>query len=197
MTLPQLPTDNLYKFMFLAGITIMGASSFLYIDKYNEIQTSLDSIEMDVVNSKLAFYKDSINIRYDLAIIDQLQKEDSISISKLKQSGINLNKIGTPEIAGIEANLESTNNKLIKAKRRLLDSKISDHITSESIAYKLKKIRQKTTFLIWVSIFCGVSFILGFIISKHGYNLWQSKVQKPNDQKLAMELKKLISEEVK
>lgn len=63
MLLPQIPTDNLYKFLFVAGLTIMGASSLLYINKYGVIKDKLDLIKTDIINFEINTSADSLTRR--------------------------------------------------------------------------------------------------------------------------------------
>jgi hypothetical protein len=48
MDFPNLPTDNLYKFMALGGLALIIASLVVYASFYTKLQTAMDALAVDV-----------------------------------------------------------------------------------------------------------------------------------------------------
>ncbi len=47
--LPNLPTDNLYKFVFVAGLTIILSSAIIFVTQHNIISTEIDNVELEII----------------------------------------------------------------------------------------------------------------------------------------------------
>ena len=67
MELTSLPTDNLYKFMFIAGLAIILATSIIYIEQYNILKENINKVALEVekaeLQSKISSDEDSIIIK--------------------------------------------------------------------------------------------------------------------------------------
>lgn len=48
MILSHLPTDNLYKFHFIAGLTIMMTTAILFINKVVDIQEQIHTLKYEI-----------------------------------------------------------------------------------------------------------------------------------------------------
>jgi hypothetical protein len=196
MLLPQIPTDNLYKFIFVAGLTIIGASSLLYINEYSAINNKLDSIEMDIFNNEINFLRDSLTINFEMDRMQEFANHDSAKAERMKLF-LNENKGNNqPAIAEANTSLIQLTKELMSFEKNVNQKKIVAIIESKKIKQKLKKLRESTIYLIIISIFCGVSFCIGFFLTIRGYKRWSMYVQKPTDERIKIELAKLKSSKI-
>jgi len=46
--LPNIPTDNLYKFIFIAGLTLILSGIVLFTTQYNSINNNIDKLSFEV-----------------------------------------------------------------------------------------------------------------------------------------------------
>ena len=196
MFLPQFPTDNLYKFIFIAGLTIMGATTFLYIEKFGEINNKLDNIETDLLNTNLAFYSDSIKNSFEIENINIILDRGSEEIKKLnKYTKLkNQKSVIKPRLDKLDDDMLVVDKLLSQQRKFVLENKISSHIDSVKLDHKLKKLEEENKLLFWFSIFCGIIFFCGFKMSVYGYRMWNRKVQKIIDEQLICELEKIRRE---
>jgi hypothetical protein len=148
MVLPQFPTDSLYKFIFISGLTIMAASSILFITKSEKISNKLDSIEMDILNSELTSYSDSTYMVYAAENVDELLKQDSINVLHLGEQLNKNKKTRIPDSVFISAknHIFITQAKIRDERKEILEKKISQHIESVRMKFKLKKVSEDTKF---------------------------------------------------
>ena len=80
-TIPNIPTDNLYKFIALSGIAILMFSIYLYVNKGYEIKNSLRETEM-----KLAILEVKTEIiSWDSTIYEHYKKLASDSLVSNKE----------------------------------------------------------------------------------------------------------------
>lgn len=62
MTIPSVPTDNLYKFLAVFGLILIVYSSYMYDQSNSDIFTKLDKLEAKESINKLKVEKDSTSI---------------------------------------------------------------------------------------------------------------------------------------
>lgn len=197
MVLPNLPTDNLYKFLFIGGMTLTITAVILSrnlggerLQKGEEINLSLKKLAIEYKLesehiedlgeiSKMRRMKDSLSFNFDSTTIDR-KNADSVKafehrlltkfesfISKQEQ---HFQMLREPHkaLALIDAEVESKNRFYLS----------NDKIYKNEMSI--------LNFL----------FYLGWIITCLGVYLWNRKVQVPLDKRTALELK-LLELEVK
>jgi len=200
MEIPNLPTDNLYKFMATSGvvIVIVGFLMNYYgtkdsISELNKIKTencllefdienlkksdSLISIELDKLESDFKKYdlvNDSIHEKINIAEIKSFYKEQ-----KNRDLFVFLNTYRGdifPEIRKLEEI------KLKRAKRDELEQSIKRNEILLNERYRIwESANSRMNILIWMwSIFNGI----GALIASIGFILWYRRVQKYMDQEL-------------
>lgn len=83
---------------------------------------------------------------------------------------------------------------LWSAKKNYNEGKIASLREKKLIEQQYKKLNRETRFFLVLSLFCGISFLIGLRLTFRGYNLWNEKVQKPADERMRVELSKLKSQ---
>jgi hypothetical protein len=193
--LPQIPTDNLYKFLFIAGLTLAFASSVLYITKYSAIREELDAIELKLVNGKVAFLKDSLIMDLELERINELQNEDSSRIGDLEKLIRRNEKVKESELEQISLNLSERKKNIWDAKKNYIERYTSSRSRTKIILYRLDKQKEENRLLLFVGFFSAAVFLIGIRLAYYGYLKWYDKVQKPTDEKIKYELENLKASE--
>lgn len=190
MVLPQFPTDNLYKFIFIAGLTIIGASTFLYVEKYGEIKNKYDIIETDLLNIDLAFYTDSTRNSVKIQNLKIILQKVSEEFEKLKKdiNSNNQKSVIKPRFDKLDDDMLTMKKLESQCDKFILEFKISSHIKHEKISHKLKILDKESKLLDRLFITSGLFFICGFSLSFYGGQRWYTKVQKIIDEKLICEL---------
>lgn len=208
-TIPNVPTDNLYKFYALSGIIIVVFSVSIRIYSNASIEEQLVTLDYDIALIKFErdnLLKDSNDWSEKAKIVDKmLEKHKPIdTLFYIKESTFDnqiyemQNNPGyrdylafvfkyydhiLPEAEKLEQ-LKKYNESL-KLNGREIDKK------GIEIDYKLKKLKLKIDdqkIINYTTIF----FIgLGLFLSIYGFNLWKKKVQNPIDKKLALDLSQL------
>ncbi len=174
MTIPNLPTDNLYKFIALSGVIIMIASVVLYLNQYNILRNDINELETEEI-------KTNHEITYG--------EEDSKNLSK-KVFGLSerIEKIkNSKDEITIKQNTEELENEL----NRLTKITRSLKLNNELFGHKLKIAAKKNSTLFTITIFLSVFFLCGFFMAFGGFSKWYHFVQKISDEKIALELKEL------
>ncbi len=163
-----LPTDNLYKFLAIAGLIIVGFSMY-----YTE--TLLRTLE-----------RDNIDIATDLAVgkaemefwQSRKEKLENITKNSIAQQQSrhkpDSNKLKLPYSAQELKNIEDETEQL---KRDL-------KITDAKILGKLQKTKQLTSQFKETFFFVKILIVIGLILTTLGFLLWYLKVQMLLDRKL-------------
>ena len=203
MNIPNLPTDNLYKFKFISGVLILAFAAYIYV---TEVNYSFSNIIKSSISSK----------KLDLQISLRENKLNEIKIEELKLK-INTINLSLSErfylenyLSGQKAYIDSVystiniDNNILAIKRnnqnieRLENEAkvINNEIANNLIELKLCITRSSydTIVLIITSIITFILIFYGRRITKSGYNEWHELVQKPIDEKLFLELKIMKSE---
>lgn len=178
-SLPTLPTDNLYKFLFISGLTIMLAAVLFGFNEYNKVTEKINSIELSLAN-------DSLENAFILEDEKELYKESELLSSKVE----NLDSLQS--MISAEVNLLKITSDSIGKTNKALNLKIRQakiHSTTNSL--KLNFLANDYR-LLKLTIFISVlAFVVGCYLSKLGYNKWRVLVQKPLDEKLMLEVEEL------
>lgn len=208
MNIPNIPTDNYYKFFALSGVTIALSSILFYSSKINSLYDEIDLINTEVSALEL----EAKFLVQDRKIIEtKLTELEKIlpNTSKLNADSIILKQfIEQKEYFLREKNYRDYYEFLFKYEDKLLPFKSKlDFIESETdriskmnrefenkasiIGIKNDILKRKNKRLLIISFILSVLTIIGYNIAKYGFKQWYNKVQKPSDEKLELELKRL------
>jgi hypothetical protein len=226
MTIPGLPTDNLYKFKALGGLTLLIVALILYVtelDKmFSEIFTlrtdiDIENTEMDILirarNAVDADYKEiSLDIdknKKDIAELNNNCVSDTI-LSKDNEFGLLFNYIKSKDKEearrDIEFRLKHRKEFLpVIEKFDLVQKKWEENQNlKDKIKFKVIQNTGKVNYLIFKSIIFGllsllviISFRFGIRLANSGFRDWKEKVQDLQDEKLKLEIKNLRESKVK
>lgn len=210
MTIPSLPTDNLYKFLALAGVAIVIAAGAIYFDKSQDLKKDEEALTQEIVtltgeqkslNADLTALlnktEDLIKSFYPAAIAEDSVKLDSARKADLIK--VDNNKLNSTAYMMV---LESLPEKYLKLSEKLhfanlrrleeldkiqrqLDrkSEFQDLKVSQQVR-KRRELRELTNAIIGSGIF-------GLLLASFGFLQWYFKIQVLNDETLQLELKRL------
>lgn len=180
LTIPNLPTDNLYKFCAISGLVIILFSIIFTVVYVTELQ------------------EESI-------LLEALAQETQVDLNYLEQANLRVeNKLKHFEKFSSGNNFEfpykHTDEKISETEEfkelKQLITKLE--INSKELKYKsieLKKnlkLSSKKIFNLYFIIFIGIILsISGYSLAKFGFVRWNNLVQKPNDERIRSELEKL------
>lgn len=175
MTLPELPTDNLYKFMSIFGLLLFFSSYYFLWIKYTQIQPAIFDLEEEISvfeleNKYLSEDLDSLDkniqmLEQEVNGLDKLPTEN-LTRKSVSESGIKLNSIKDKiyQLKDLKRNSEK--------KTIILNNKVN---RLEQLGHENKTI--------------GVVFLVistvGLIFSVQGLKLWYQRLQRPLDKRLS------------
>lgn len=169
--LPNLPTDNLYKFMALSGILLSITSYVLFFSVFHFVLDN--SLELRIDQNKLKFDQNILNNELDL-----LNRETSIAATLVEKGDIDTIE-SSQLIAKIQKEMLS-----IFEKSKSVDLSLSNFDARASVIDIYNK---EENLAIDVMKFFSC---FGFLISFLGFILWYAKLQRYQDQILAGEADK-------
>lgn len=167
-SLENLPSDNLYKFIFFVGITLVIASIILVITQYDKI-----------INKADQFHEETIFLQNDINFVQEKIKKLDSTLTKVEQAS-GADKISNRNLSS----MESIRNKLDE----LCDLKHKITIKGELLVLRFSQIKRENYRLF---IYMAIAVIMlgsGLFLSCNGFNNWYSKIQKPLDDKLNLEI---------
>lgn len=168
MTLPNLPTDNLYKFIFLAGLTIIFSSIILYVTQSYQIEGKLDLLEIEAASADM-----------EVTFLDEDADLLMGKVENIERKHLMINK---GELDSIQKN----NNELRTISRRVKLNRSLNNVKLQILKREIKK-------LTFMSIWTPIAAFIGALIALWSGFKWYYLVQKPMDQKIQFELKELQS----
>jgi hypothetical protein len=185
--LPQLPTDNLYKFMALSGMAIILAC---LIPVYHLQKLRLDVIRLDGEADRLIAEANWIS-----SDIEKTQKH----IDELNRHIAALEGLSTSDILGGSRVIKEKRDEAseVKAELMKLEPKLSElnelkrkqTLTMMNINSRTK---EKAYLLSIIRIGFGAStiwFFAGLFLTCKGFHLWYKKLQVPQDKLLQKQAK--------
>ena len=203
--IPNLPTDNLYKFKFLGGISILLFAAYIYSTQLINSYSKLTESKIEV--KKLEFRKDLItdNIKETKKEISELRKKfEFVNLDK-KNNEVDFETFKTNILndKNYREYLVFTStyqyllpggssfkkiDKLTSDAEQLLKEFEKNSINIEALFFQSEYESKKLGF---VSIMFLILCYFGLKYIKIGYNEWFEFVQKPSDEKLKLEIEKL------
>ncbi len=198
MELPQLPTDNLYKFMALSGIILVAISLLPFLHAH-ELRLEIIRLEGDV---------SILRQQVDWTIIDmnELQHESQSlkqRVEKLKERALERDSATTTEksaseireeVEEIGEDLQDTVDERLKIEYRLAEiGEINQkyaiaNLQLETRNKELKYLNAELSREFYVGMcFCGC----GIFMSYMGFRLWYKKLQVWQDRIIQMKAKEV------
>lgn len=180
MEIPNIPTDNLYKFKAISGIAliIFILTSILYLqkDKYSnliEIAKESDFYKIDSLRTSDSIYYYNAILAIEKISFLQKYNIQYDSISKRKPI------LNQPSIDKVERIL------LIEQKIKELKNKIVLKKTQINVKSKTENSKELLLKIIYVFLFALLIF--GIFLSSSGFYQWYNRTQKYYDKKLKKE----------
>ena len=177
MNIPNLPTDNLYKFMALSGLAIFLLSIVFPLRQVNDIKLKMIEIETQVEMFKLESEKFGDDVMDALSTKGNLKpKEQAYFRNYLK--GL-LNREDFEDIAKDWAKGEPILSIQEQALFRSQRNKIMKEVAE--VRGQQKRIELLTNQLRTYYIIIRIGGLLGSTISILGFYFWYFLIQRPND----------------
>lgn len=207
ISLPNIPTDNLYKFTFVAGLTIILTALIILVTLYNSITNSVDKLEFEVgkTESESAYLiKEETELGIELKAINKKTSNFSSDTSAINQYNINDLKINQlhnkdyREYLGFifahksdlipyydELGKLAKTNEILRAKEKQIT------LNGDIVILKSRQLKSEAERRLVISSLLCIMIFIGGIIAYFGYQKWYLLVQKPSDEKLKLELEEL------
>lgn len=206
ITIPNLPTDNLYKFLFIAGVILIISGFIIFTTQYKTLYGKIEDIELQIqhIETETNFLKqDNVEFITEskkiLKKLKEIKNIDSIDFNtKLQNLKDNLYDKEYREYFSfiIEHKKdilpfyeESKKLEIINEQYHTKDRQITTNLNMARV--KNKQLNRGITVLAILGIMTVLLTCFGYIIAKYGYKKWHILVQNPIDEKLQIELKQL------
>jgi len=173
--IPEVPTDNLYKFIAIFGLAIFSLAVYAFVDNQQVFEESIE--ESNKTQAK-ALFEESQNVSKEI-ILDERIKILHMKI-KFKYGINNTSTISEKDYQKIEDKEQFENDydnlKEIELQRLLLhDNKFHSKLASDKIH---NSVTTYSTFPI------GILTLIGIILMSGGFSLWYYRTQKYYDREI-------------
>lgn len=180
--IPNLPTDSLYKFMFVGGLVMIISGYYLNHNLQNEVLEDLNKIHSSQIEYRLFTSLDSIRDKTSSRKFDREYNKISHSLKN--------NNLESAQKSTIK--LDSLLEKDLQVMEKLISSRIKsaqDSVKLVEIGYSLNEVSKLYKYLM----------ILGTIINFVGGICWYKKIQEPQDRmtKIQLEMMEIELEKAK
>ncbi len=169
MHFPNLPTDNLYKFLALSGVVVVLVSIFYPISRLGELRQK------------------AIELAAEIKILDLESKRLTVNHSQLER-----------EVAAFEKQLSAAEKEkrptpgdidsIEKIHNQLRTRALKLETSNDDLQVKLVKVSAKNDQLVqlvrYVEYFVNVMYggiVIGVLLAWVGFGLWYVRVQRPQD----------------
>lgn len=171
MEIPQLPTDSLYKFFAVAGVTISLFFAYFAIQKNIELDklTADTSIKVALNMTESAIYKQKIDYLKEL-LENRYEDSKGATLSKDSRGIVYTNS----DIIALKTDI---NNRFDKSR---LESTKNDKLFK-------KHEELMTSYKIIIPV-CYIFFVIGIVIAGIGLYCWKKRIQDLEDEILALTL---------
>jgi len=201
MEIPNLPTDNLYKFMALAGLTVIIISFSLMSHFTNTIKNEKNEIELEICQlnaeksgtekKRLALYNELIALKCDLLRYKPDTIEKIVDLNELNRKLQNANYRDFKEFYFKYQDQLMPQERLfreISEKSKVIeDYDYNNQIKDAIIQKKSSFYSEKEDDLKRLRFIEFLSIAFGAFISAYGFLFWYFKMQKYLDKKLKKE----------
>jgi len=170
MQLPNLPTDNLYKFIAISGLLLIFLSTVLPLWLIHNME--LELIETEEERDFISYELEILN--NEIKLLEKQEEFLQALSSNTKRDLTKLNNKETKDIGKAEQ-------KTIDIRKELMKSKIK----SEKLSYLVSEIT-KLKLVIFIGNFIGIMF------TSYGFSLWYRRLQKYQDEIIKNEARKQL-----
>ena len=208
-TLPPLPTDNLYKFYAISGLSLILTSIIFYYLSYNEIYSDIDKLKLDVALTEV----DASHIKFDVGEMEKKLQKASDANPILK-SKVNLDSLQYASFYALkEALIKDKNLRDYYEFQFKYEDKLVPGLSESNerggkiealhklnrelekrvaiISTKSTLITSKNDRMFQLGIILSLCLAAGGALTRYGFSKWQKLVQNPIDEKLSLELEDL------
>lgn len=208
MEIPNIPTDNYYKFLSLSGILIMVVTMFFCVNQQNSLSTEIENINFELTKLELErkfLTEDSKKVEIQIEDLEKHANKIDVkapdkevsNFFKFNQTSIQNDKNFRDYLEFLFKYKEEMIPEITKAEKIKIELEKQKKLERE-LQFKIVSIDLKTKLLgskINTSLFINVTgvlfFVGGCIISRRGFKNWYLLVQKPSDEKLQLEVDEL------
>ncbi len=165
MAFPSLPTDNLYKFMALAGIVIVALSAYFAGSRISEVTDRIIDVQenIEIADANVASLQRKA---------ERLEKMVAASIQSTTGGSI-------PDHSKLT--IQYSKEELIVLRREASDAVTEQRIQVVHLEAANKRVKLLNERLPTILGSCVILGIVGLILAVSGFSLWYVKVQKPLD----------------
>ena len=206
-TIPNLPTDNLYKFYAITGVSISLFSFVFVILCYLNLINDIDNLNArtEILTLEAIFLKEDIKEYKNLKV--ELTEEyksyefppaDSIG-NKYELRKFQLEKLRTDSsyrdylkfLEDYESQvfpILKTAKELLELGENIISAKRKYELKDSELQYKREKSKKKLLELVLIYIIGVIALFYGYKLARKGFRLWKINVQEIIDEKLKLEL---------
>lgn len=169
--IPNLPTDNLYKFIALSGVFLLCFSMYFVKDKIYTLGERVyeENLKIAELTIKINFFKEDISAFKKLSKNTVLAQQGKLQEDNSKISIY----INDAEFKELRRTIKSKQLQIqIDSEKIKISLKYTQHLLNEVESYNNQL------------YFWSITFLL---MSAYGFQMWYKKVQKPLDLKIATE----------
>ena len=161
----NLPTDNLYKFLALSGLVVIGYSNYYFKKSENELSQNVYVLKTEI-------------------------DEHAIRVEALKDTGKRFRELldntiadqsGTYERDPKKLELEYTDDEIKEIQNKIRESLMESQIQTSKYKNSNNRLLKLQQELEWLRVLYKIATAAGFILTVIGFRLWYTRVQKPQD----------------
>ena len=167
----NLPTDNLYKFLAIAGLFVVGYSNYFFHKA--DVELSLNVYLEETKSSEYRIRSNGLS-------------EHSENIRDLVENSIAVGN-GTYTYNKDKLQLEYSNDEIKNLIRNLEESLIETKVLLSNTEKSLVRLKHLTAQLKLYGILRMIFTLIGVVLTYFGFKLWYDRVQKPQDEILQAE----------
>lgn len=176
----QIPTDNLYKFIFVTGIVFIFSSSYLFVNKVSELNNQLETVEYKQTLLEIDFYKDSLKNELQKEFINSKKETFEKNSQILKNRTISLEK---KQLETFQYELGELEDSITAYSFALIEMQGNLYAKQQEIKFELRSSDRLLTQLKIFSVISIFGFIIGIATTLFGYQRWLFRIQIPSEKK--------------
>ncbi|MES2331195.1 MAG: hypothetical protein V4539_16440 [Bacteroidota bacterium] len=202
MAIPSFPTDNLYKFIFIGGLTLCIGCLVLLATQANIILTEVDAGNLELVEmtARDTILKREISVlenaaellvkkraRFDADSVDSYEQFKNVvrdaQNNKNYREYLDFTYRNRAFLLPYYAETEELN----KNRKEIIDKTNERQVKSAMIGARSKVIFSHYSDLKYLLIYCTIFFLIGLYMLVKGYRLWYHNLQYYLDEKVRLE----------
>lgn len=181
MMIPQLPTDNLYKFMFLSGLTIMALCGSAYFNRYTTLKQEINSLDEMLFKMDISSIADSTRRNFEYDLLETEIKNEERALKKILTQKSKKSRNNQLDVAG--ERVKKIKEQFVQLKRISNEEAITRKTEISSARFRQKRIKENYLELLRLAFILLIPGFAGLVLSVKGYRLWKLKVQVPADKR--------------